>query len=181
MKTKITGRVYVVRNDIDTDAIIPACYMTTMDRATLARHAMEGLNPSHYDVPFLNSDGSCDYKIILAGRNFGCGSSREHAPIALAGAGVEAVVAQTFARIYYRNSVNGGIILPLESSLDLTGDTFFEIGDEAEINLEGIPTITNLSDTRGKRTYPLRQFGPVKDIIEAGGLTAYNKRRLGIV
>ncbi len=178
MSKRITGRVYVVGDNIDTDAIIPARYMNTMDPKVLGKHAMEGLDAT---IPFLNPDGSCDYRIVIARRNFGCGSSREHAPIALRAAGVEAVVAQTFARIYYRNSVNGGIILPLESTLDLTNENVFETGDEAEIDLTGVPTITNLSDTSGRQVYPLKPFGPVKEIIEAGGFTAYNKRRLGIV
>ena len=177
MSKKITGRVYIVGDNIDTDAIIPARYMNTMDPKVLGKHAMEGLDSA---VPFLNPDGSCDYQIVIAGRNFGCGSSREHAPIALASAGIEAVVAVTFARIYYRNSVNGGIILPLESTLDLTNENLFETGDEAEINLIGVPTITNLSDTQGIQVYELKQFGPVKEIIEAGGLTLYNKKRLGL-
>ncbi len=173
MKETIRGKVYVVGNNIDTDVIIPARYITTMDPKTLAKHAMEDLDPKQYPVSFLNKDGTCNYQIVIAGSNFGCGSSREHAPIALRAAGVEAVVATSFARIYYRNSVNGGIILPLESTLDLTD--VFKTGDEVEIDLKGHPIIQ--SHTK-RRVYPIKQFGPVKNIIEAGGLTAYNKRRL---
>lgn len=135
MKTRMQGRVYVVENNIDTDVIIPARYMNTMDPAVLRKHAMEDLDPKQYPVPFLNPDGSCNYNIIIAGKNFGCGSSREHAPIALRAAGVEAVVALSFARIFYRNCVNGGHLLPLESTLDLTD--VFKTGDEVEINLGG--------------------------------------------
>jgi 3-isopropylmalate/(R)-2-methylmalate dehydratase small subunit len=171
----IRGRVYVVGDNIDTDAIIPARYMSTMDASVLGKHAMEDLDPNQYKIPFLNPDGSCDYKIVIARRNFGCGSSREHAPIALRAAGVEAVVAQTFARIYYRNSVNGGIILPLESTLDLTD--VFKTGDEVEIDLRSLPIIQSCVK---RQAYPIKPFGPVKDIIEAGGLTAYNKKILGI-
>ena len=176
MKDIFTGKVYVVGNDIDTDVIIPARYLTTMDPAILGKHAMEDLDPQHYKTPFLNPDGSCNYQVVIAGSNFGCGSSREHAPIALRAAGIEAVVATSFARIYYRNSVNGGIILPLESTLDL--GTVFQTGDEVEIDLRGSPIIQ--SHTKGQ-SYPIKSFGPVKDIIEAGGLTAYNKRKLGLV
>ena len=175
MKDIVKGRIYVVGNDIDTDVIIPARYLTTMDPKILAKHAMEDLDPKHYPVPFLNKDGTCAYQIVIAGSNFGCGSSREHAPIALRAAGVEAVVATSFARIYYRNSVNGGIILPLESTLNLTD--VFKTGDEVEIVLRGSPMVQSSS---GGQTYPIRPFGPVKDIIEAGGLTAYTKKRLNV-
>jgi len=176
-KEIIRGRVYVVGDNIDTDAIIPARYMNTMDPEVLRKHAMEDLDPNQYSVPFLNPDGSCDYKLIVAGRNFGCGSSREHAPIALRAAGVEAVVAQTFARIYYRNSVNGGIILPLESEDYLTAH--FKTGDMAEIYLTDKPEMANTTKM-AVEVFQLKPFGPVKEIIETGGLTAYNKRRLGL-
>ncbi|MBR9691817.1 3-isopropylmalate dehydratase small subunit [Candidatus Woesearchaeota archaeon] len=172
MKDKIQGKAYVVGNDIDTDVIIPARYLNTMDPAELGPHAMEDLDPKQYPVPFLNEDGSCDYKVIVAGKNFGCGSSREHAPMALA-ENIEAVVAESFARIYFRNSVNGGIILPLESTADLTD--FVETGDQVEIDLSGSPHI----EING-RLFDIKEFGPVKKIIEAGGLTAYNKKRLGL-
>lgn len=175
MKDTIRGKVYVVGNNIDTDVIIPARYLTTMDPNTLAKHAMEDLDPKQYPTPFLNKDGTCDYQIVIAGRNFGCGSSREHAPIALRAAGVEAVIATSFARIYYRNSVNGGIILPLESTLDLAD--IFKTGDEAEIDLRGSPIVQ--SHAKGQAC-PIKSFGPVKEIVKAGGLTAYNKRRLGL-
>ncbi len=168
--------MYVVKDNLDTDVIIPARYLTTMDPQTLAKHAMEDLDPKEYPVPFLNKDGTCDYKIIVAGKNFGCGSSREHAPIALHSAGIEAVVAASFARIYYRNSVNGGIILPLESEEDLTDK--IETGYIIEINLsENI--INNLAAPEGGK-YRFKPFGPVKDIIEAGGLTEYNLKKLGL-
>ena len=175
MTDKITGKVYVVGDNIDTDVIIPARYLTTMNQAELAKHAMEDL-PKDYPS-FLNKDGSCDYKIILAGKNFGCGSSREHAPMALSGAGIEVVVASSFARIYYRNSVNGGIILPLESADNLT--SYFKTGDEAEIEmLADGPLISNLSSDKHK--YGIKSFGPVKEIMDAGGLTNYNKKKLSL-
>jgi 3-isopropylmalate/(R)-2-methylmalate dehydratase small subunit len=130
---KIRGKVFVVGDDIDTDVIVPARYITTMDPKSLAVHAMEDLDPKEYPVPFLNPDKSCDYEIIVAGKNFGCGSSREHAPIALNAAGIKAVVAKSFARIYYRNSINGGRnIIPLETYEDLSIAT--KTGQELEIN-----------------------------------------------
>ena len=170
---RIRGKVYVVGNDIDTDVIIPARYLTTMDPKLLAAHSMEDLDPKKYPIPFLNPDKSCGYKIIVAGKNFGCGSSREHAPIALCAAGVNAVVAESFARIYYRNSVNGGrLILPLESYEDLCSVTATDQEIEIILN-EGM--IVNL--TTGMR-HRFKPFGPVREIIEAGGLTTYNKRKL---
>jgi len=176
MKNKITGKVYVVGRDIDTDLVIPARHLNDFSPSYLAKHAMEDLDPKKYPIPFLNKDGTCEYRIIIAGKNFGCGSSREHAPIALAAAGIRAVVAPTFARIYYRNSVNGGAqIYPLESTLEL-GD-FIQTGDEIEIDLEE----RKVKSPKFENSWPIRDFGPVADIIEAGGLTAYNKKRLGLV
>lgn len=104
----ISGKVYIVGDDIDTDAIIPAKYLVTTDHKELASHAMEGLDEKLYPQKMLDTEGNCGYKIIIAGKNFGCGSSREHAPIALYSAGIEAVIAPTFARIFYRNCINGG-------------------------------------------------------------------------
>lgn len=172
---KISGKVYVMGNNIDTDLIIPARYMTTMDPETLKLHAMEDLDPKQYPIPFLNPDKTCDYRIIVAGRNFGCGSSREHAPIALHAAGIQAVVAASFARIYYRNSVNGGrLILPLESDMDLTKNV--ATGDVLEI-IVNEQRIFNPQKSLG---YGFKPFGPVKGILEAGGLTGYNKQMLGL-
>ena len=173
MKSAFTGRVYVVGDHIDTDAIIPARYLTTMRPDELGPHAMEDLDPKSYPVPFLNSDGSCDFKIIVAGDNFGCGSSREHAPIALKAVGIEAVVAHTFARIFYRNAVNGGLLLPLELQEYLPKTV--QTGDEVRIDIdEGV-----LTDANGTQ-HKLNPFGSVKEIIDAGGLTQYNRRRLGL-
>lgn len=173
MKGTLKGKVYVVGDNIDTDVIIPARHLTTMNAEYLGKHAMEDLDPEQYPIPFLKKDGSCDYKIIIAGKNFGCGSSREHAPIALRAAGIEVVIAQSFARIYYRNSVNGGIILPLESDGTLIGQ--FKTGDIGEIDLREGFIYNHSKEDAGTN---LKPFGPVKDIIEAGGLTAYNKKRL---
>jgi 3-isopropylmalate/(R)-2-methylmalate dehydratase small subunit len=167
----IKGKAYVVQDNIDTDQIIPARHMTTMDPAILGKHAMEDLDP-RYTPRFLNKDGTCDYQIIVAGNNFGCGSSREHAPIALSAAGIKAVIANSFARIYYRNSVNGGRkIYPLETADRLSEET--STGDELEIDLDK----RLVKNQRTGKSFPLKDFGPVRDIIEAGGLTAYNKKK----
>jgi len=174
MANIIRGLVYVVGDHIDTDVIIPARYLTSMDRASLAQHAFEDLDPKKYPTPFL-VDGRGNYQFVVAGRNFGCGSSREHAPIALSGAGVQAVVASSFARIFYRNAVNGGIVLPLESGVDLT--EFIRTGEELELRVDPVsPQLVNVTQ---HQQWELNPFGPVAEIIAAGGLTAYNKARLG--
>jgi 3-isopropylmalate/(R)-2-methylmalate dehydratase small subunit len=168
MTNVIKGRVFVVGDDIDTDQIIPARYMTTMDPKELAKNAMRDLDPKY--GAFLHKDGSCDYQIIVARNNFGCGSSREHAPIALSAAGILAVIANSFARIYYRNSINGGRkIYPFETTADLTKE--IKTGDEVEIFPDKLEIHFN------KKVYKIKDFGPVKEIIDAGGLTAYNKKQ----
>src|SRR5271156_4508247 len=121
MATVISGPAYVVQNNIDTDQIIPAQYLTLVptipeEYEKLGSYAMVGLPNDLYPIDFV-SPGSTKspYGIMIAGRNFGCGSSREHAPIALGAAGVRAVVAQSYARIFFRNSVATGELYPYES------------------------------------------------------------------
>jgi len=167
--TIIKGKAFVVLDNIDTDQIIPARYMTTMDPKELAKNAMKDLDPAY--GPFLNPDKSCNYTIIIARNNFGCGSSREHAPMALEAAGIKAVVANSFARIYYRNSINGGrAIYPLEIADVLTG--LVKTGDEVELNLDNF----KLTHLPTNKVFELKNFGALKEIIAAGGLTAYNKK-----
>ena len=156
----MSGRVVKYdRDNIDTDVIIPGQYLKIHDYAELATHAMEGLDES-----FHSKDGS----YIVAGRNFGCGSSREHAPIALAGSGIRAVLALSFARIFYRNSVDGAFLLPIE----IGRDAYEGISDGDDITLDtGTNTVTN--NTTG-RSYPIKPFpGIIRDIIDAGGLFRY--------
>ena len=156
----MSGRVVKYDQDnIDTDVIIPGQYLKIHDYAELATHAMEGLDES-----FHSKDGS----YIVAGKNFGCGSSREHAPIALAGSGIRAVLALSFARIFYRNSVDGAFLLPIE----IGQDAYEGISDGDDITLDtDTNTVTN--NTTG-RSYPIKPFpGIIRDIIEAGGLFRY--------
>ncbi len=156
----MSGRVVKYgRDNIDTDVIIPGQYLKIHDYAELATHAMEGLDES-----FHSKGGS----YIVAGRNFGCGSSREHAPIALAGSGIRAVLALSFARIFYRNSVDGAFLLPIE----IGQDAYEGISDGDDIALDtGTNTVTN--NTTG-RSYPIKPFpGIIRDIIDAGGLFRY--------
>ena len=146
------------RDNIDTDVILPGTYLKIHDYDELAKHAMEGI-----DVDFHSKVKAGDF--IVAGRNFGCGSSREHAPIALSHSGIKAVLALSFARIFYRNSVDGAFLLPIE----IDEDSYKKIsnGDELEIdtNKNEIKNLTN------DQTYSMKPFSElIEKIIQAGGL-----------
>jgi 3-isopropylmalate/(R)-2-methylmalate dehydratase small subunit len=153
------------RDNIDTDVIIPGTYLKIHDHAELATHAMEGLDPGF--AARMEGRG-----ILVAGRNFGCGSSREHAPIALAGCGVKAVLSPSFARIFYRNCVDGAYLLPVE----ITQEAFESIsdGDDLEVDLASRRVINH---TRGAE----HAIAPVPEIIsaiiEAGGIFKYGAGR----
>lgn len=154
------GRVAKYEQDnIDTDVIIPGQYLKIHDYAELATHAMEGI-----DENFRKKDAA----YMVAGRNFGCGSSREHAPIALSESGIRAVLALSFARIFYRNAVDGAFLLPIE----IGTDAYEGISDGDIISVDSESnTVTN--QTTGI-TYDTKPFaGIIKDIIDAGGLFKY--------
>ncbi len=159
------GTVHKYGVNIDTDQIIPARYLISTDEDFLAAHAMEGSN----DPDFVNRVQPGD--VIVAETNFGCGSSREHAPIALKGAGISCIVAKSFARIFFRNSINRGIpALECPEAVDAT-----EAGDRLQVDLaEG--TITNLTKEQVFQAKPLDQF--MLDIIDAGGVVEYTRLRL---
>lgn len=155
----IRGKIWKFGNDVDTDAIIPARYLNTSDPEVLARHCMEDADPD-----FISKMKSGD--IILAGKNFGCGSSREHAPIAIKGAGVGLVIAESFARIFYRNAFNIG--LPILDS----GKAAAEIreGDDVEVDIE---TGVIIDHTTQKR-YQAKAIPPFMwELLSAGGLVPY--------
>ena len=152
------GKVFKYGDNIDTDVIIPARYLNTQDHKELASHCMEDI-----DTTFIKRVQPGD--IMVGGWNFGCGSSREHAPIAIRAAGVSCVIAKTFARIFYRNAINIGLaILECEAASDAIAD-----GDEVSIDFDtGI--ITNI--TKGE-TYQAEPFPPfIRDMIDKGGLMA---------
>jgi 3-isopropylmalate/(R)-2-methylmalate dehydratase small subunit len=179
MKT-IRGRVYVLRDNIDTDQIIPAEYLNLVptipeEYRKLGSYALAGL-PLAPDQPPFVPPGAMEtpYRIIVAGKNFGCGSSREHAPIALGAAGVEAVVAESYARIFFRNCVATGELYPVESAGRLADA--FRTNDEAVLDLDAA-TITNAESGVVHRLRPLGDAGPV---IAAGGLFAY-ARQTGMI
>jgi len=160
----ITGAAHKFGDHVDTDVIIPARYLTTSNPAELAAHCMEDI-----DAEFVGRVKPGD--IIVAGRNFGCGSSREHAPIAIQAAGVSVVIAETFARIFYRNALNIG--LPIIESEDAARG--ISAGDQVEVDLAG-GKIKNLTTGQEFTFAPL--VGAAQDLIKAGGLVELTKQKL---
>jgi 3-isopropylmalate/(R)-2-methylmalate dehydratase small subunit len=161
----VRGKAYVVGDDINTDVIIPGRYLVKVEPEHLGEHAMEGIDPEFPRK--VREDG---LSIVVAGRNFGCGSSREQAPVALRGAGVKLVIAKSFARIFWRNALLQGNLKLVEA--DIVGKT--DTGDELEVDFEsGI--VRNLKKGEVHRfsaTYPRELL----EVIEAGGLINYLKR-----
>jgi len=161
---QFTGNVWKFGSNIDTDVIIPARYLTRHDPESLARHCMEGVDPEF--------SGKCkEGDILVADWNFGCGSSREHAPIALAGAGIRCVVAKSFARIFYRNGFNMG--LPLLEVPEAVVDSIQQ-GDRLEVDIaRGIL----INHTRMARftLAPIPAF--MMDLLAAGGLIPYVRQK----
>jgi len=160
---KIQGKAWKFGDDIDTDAIIPARYLNTSDPAELAKHCMEDA-----DTAFAGKVAAGD--IIVAGKNFGCGSSREHAPIAIKAAGVSCVIAPTFARIFYRNAFNMG--LPI---FELPEAAEIEEGDVVRIDMES-GEIVNETSGKSYKFIPIPEF--MQELVDAGGLIEYAKREL---
>jgi len=146
------------QDNIDTDVILPGTYLKIHDYAELATHAMEGLDPDFHSKV---KEGD----FIVAGRNFGCGSSREHAPIALTHSGIKAVLALSFARIFYRNAVDGAFLLPIEIDEDAYKD--ISNGDELEINVDA----NEINNYTKNKKYQMKPFSEIiGKIIAAGGL-----------
>src|SRR3989339_672643 len=156
------GKAWKFGNNIDTDLIIPARYLNTSDPAELAKYAMEDADPEWTDK--MNPGD-----FIVAGENFGCGSSREHAPIALKAAGISAVIAKSYARIFYRNAINIG--LPILESTEAAED--IKEGDEIEVDLAA----GAISDQTSGKSFKAEPFPPfMQKIIDAGGLINYLKQ-----
>ena len=151
------------QDNIDTDVILPGTYLKLHDYAEIAEHAMEGLDPNFHTKV---KEGD----FVVAGKNFGCGSSREHAPIALSHSGIKAVLALSFARIFYRNAVDGAFLLPIEIGEDAYKD--ISDGDELEINTEK-NEIKNLTQNK---SYSMKPFSEIiSKIIAAGGIFKYKR------
>ena len=152
------GRVHKYGDHIDTDVIIPARYLATQDEKELASHCMGDI-----DTSFVTKVQPGD--IMVGGWNFGCGSSREHAPIAIKASGISCVIAKTFARIFYRNAINIGLaILECEAASDGIDD-----GDQVEIDFD-TGVITNVTKGETYQAEPFPDF--IKDMIQKGGLMA---------
>ena len=160
----LRGRAHRYGDNVDTDGIIPARYLNTSDVAELAAHCMEDL-----DAEFVRKVRPGD--IIVGGENFGCGSSREHAPLAIGGAGVSCVIAKSFARIFFRNSINVGLpaLVCPEAAAEI------EDGDELTVELRS-GRIENVTQGRSYQAEPFPEF--LEQIIAAGGLVAYTRQRI---
>ena len=163
METTLKGKAWVYGDNVDTDVIIPARYLVTSDERSLAAHCMEDIDASY-------AGGVLKGDMIVAGNNFGCGSSREHAPIAIKGSGASCVIAKSFARIFYRNAINIGLpILECTETGRITKDDIIEV-DLAK------GTITNR--TKGE-TYNAKPFPDFpQNLIGLGGLVPYVRARL---
>lgn len=162
MNSTLRGKVHKYdRDNIDTDVIIPGPYLKIHDPKELAKHALEGLDPK-----FPEKVQSGDF--LVAGSNFGCGSSREHAPIALSQTGIKAILAPTFARIFYRNAVDGGYLLPIE----IDKQTVKKISDKDELEIDIAKNqITNITKNEQYAMKPFPEL--IAKIVEAGGLMKY--------
>jgi len=182
MQKQIKGRAFVLGDNIDTDQIIPAKFLAYNpsdpgERKYFGMYAMDGVPKGQSGLPsgdirFVRpNEFKSDFAIVIGGKNFGCGSSREHAPLAIAEAGSVCVVAEFYARIFFRNCVNGGYLVPFETADRLCSE--IKTGDELVIDTEK-STLTNLS--QGAKTYQLRPLGDVAPIIEAGGVFDYAKQ-----
>src|SRR5215212_6512725 len=181
MDSIITGRAYVLGDNIDTDQIIPAQYLSfnpslPEERKFFGMYAMSSVPEGQRglpagNVPFVReNEVRSDFQIVIGGKNFGSGSSREHAPLALAEAGVRCVIAEFYARIFFRNSVNGGYLIPFESTERLVDK--IRTGDELEVRMDELVLINKTQN----KSHQLKPLGDVLPIIEAGGVFAYAKQ-----
>jgi len=176
--TVIQGPAYVLGDDVDTDQIIPARHLALpLDEPRYGGLALSGVPAAQAGlpdggVPFADPETSRSrFPILVAGRNFGCGSSREHAPVALAAAGVRAVVARSYARIFYRNAVDGGYFPPWEYDGPLPAE--LATGDEVRLD----PAAAALTVLARDRVIALRSLGAAEAIVAAGGLFAYARQQ----
>ena len=186
MQQQIQGRAYVLGDNVDTDQIIPAQYLTfnpaiPAEYKMFGKYALAGVPDDAAGLPrgHVPFHGPADefispYQIIVAGKNFGCGSSREHAPIALAAAGIVAVVAEFYARIFFRNAVNGGYLVPIETKSRLVDRVC--TGDEVAIDL----LACSLKNKTTGESWELSPLGEIAPILEAGGIFPF-ARQVGML
>ena len=174
MSNRIKGKVYILGDNIDTDQIIPAQYLNLVptipeEYEKLGSYALCGL-PDEYEERFVKEGCTkTDYPIIIAGNNFGCGSSREHAPVSLGAAGVKAVIANSFARIFYRNCIATGEVYPMEVADVL--NNVLKTGDEIEIDIDKLEVRLPSGEI-----VSIKPLGGVKDVIDAGGIFEYARK-----
>jgi 3-isopropylmalate/(R)-2-methylmalate dehydratase small subunit len=180
MQTVFTGPVYVVRDNIDTDQIIPAQYLNLVptiaeEYEKLGAYALCGLPESLYATRYVKP-GQLDseYPIVIGGRNFGCGSSREHAPIAMGSAGCRIVLAESFARIFFRNCVSTGELYPCES-MDRLIDVL-KTGDVVSVDLDAATVTVKATG----KVFKFKPLGDVRPVVDAGGLFNY-ARQTGMI
>ena len=185
MEQVIAGRAYVLGDNIDTDQIIPAEHLVYSlsdpeEKKNYGKFALSGVPRDDAGLPEGNKlfveEGKfeSEYTIIIGGKNFGCGSSREHAPACLKIAGIQAIIATSYARIFYRNSVDGGFFTPFESSGRLVNN--IRTGDNLTINIE----TGNLTNNSSNQTFELQPLGEVAEIVKAGNIFEY-ARKAGMI
>ena len=178
MDTQLTGTVFVLGDDIDTDQIIPAEFLSynpsvADERKQFGRYALCGVPEGatglpQGDIPFTNEgEYKSEFALIVAGKNFGCGSSREHAPLAIAEAGCKFIVAESYARIFYRNCINGGYCAPLVTPESIREQ--FSTGDKIALDLDS----GELKNTTTGASFAIDSLGDAGDIISAGGIFEY--------
>lgn len=183
--SRIKGKAFVLGDNIDTDQIIPAAHLVYSlddpeERKFYGRYALSGVPDEESglpegNIPLVDEDRfESEFSIIVAGSNFGCGSSREHAPASLEIAGIKAIIAHSYARIFYRNSVDGGFVIPYESVEDLSRTV--QTYDELEINADK-QVLLNLTQ---ETSYPIKPMGSVADIVASGGIFEY-ARKTGLI
>ena len=159
-------KIYKYKDNVDTDVIIPARYLNSFDAKELTSHAMADIDPT-----FATTVEKGD--IIVAGQNFGCGSSREHAPIAIKASGISCVIAKTFARIFYRNAINIG--LPILECEEAAND--IDMGDKVEVDFT-TGVITNHTKNKTYQAEPFPEF--MQEMFKVGGLVEQTKVKLGL-
>ena len=163
-ETLLEGTAHVYGDNVDTDVIIPARYLTSTEAEELAKHCMEDIDPEFCE--------RCNHgDVIVAGRNFGSGSSREHAPLAIKGAGIACIVAESFARIFYRNAINVG--LPIVECAGVVKEA--ESGDRFAVDLDG-GRVENVTRSRTYEATAMPEF--MRGILDAGGLMPWVKRQM---
>ena len=171
----ISGPAYVVKHNIDTDQIIPAQYLTLVptipeEYEKLGSYALIGLPDALYPARYVEEGTTkTKYPIVIGGRNFGCGSSREHAPIALGAAGCRVVVAESFARIFFRNCIATGELYPYDSTVPLS--EVIKTGDHVEVDFDKDEVRAN------GNAYALKPLGEVKPVIDAGGIFDFARQK----